>query len=83
MLSLIEDFCSFVKTSPTSWHAVKQAGYRLALKDFHPLEEETPWNLQEEKNTSYQEEDLLQLFVCQKNLLRKFFLWQRIQIVLL
>ncbi len=49
MLSLIEDFCSFVKTSPTSWHAVKQAGYRLALKDFHPLEEETPWNLQEEK----------------------------------
>lgn len=49
MLSLIEDFCSFIKTSPTSWHAVKQAGYRLALKDFHPLEEEVPWNLQEGK----------------------------------
>ena len=49
MFSLIEDFKSFLDTSPTSWHAVRQVGNRLSMKDFHPLEENQPWELEKGK----------------------------------
>jgi aspartyl aminopeptidase len=49
MSSLIEDFKSFLDSSPTPWHCVRQIGNRLSLKDFHPLEENQPWNLEKEK----------------------------------
>jgi aspartyl aminopeptidase len=45
MFSLIEDFKSFLDTSPTSWHAVRQIANRLCLQDFEPLEENTSWSL--------------------------------------
>lgn len=51
MSSLIEDFKSFLDTSPTSWHSVRQVGYRLSLKDFSPLEENQAWHL--EKGRKY------------------------------
>ena len=49
MSSLIEDFTSFLDNTPTSWHCVKQVGNRLSLRDFLPVEESLPWNLQKEK----------------------------------
>lgn len=49
MSSLVEDFLSFLATSPTSWHCVKQVGTRLSLKDFHPLEEAHLWELEKGK----------------------------------
>lgn len=49
MTSLIEDFRSFLDTSPTSWHAVRQVGTRLSLRDFLPLEENSLWKLEKEK----------------------------------
>ncbi len=49
MSFLIEDFKSFLETSPTSWHCVKQVGMRLSSKDFLPVEENEPWNLEKGK----------------------------------
>ena len=49
MSSLIEDFRSFLDSSPTPWHCVRQLGNRLSLKDFLPLEENLAWDLQKEK----------------------------------
>ena len=37
MQYLLEDFRAFLEASPTSWHAVKEIGNRLAEKEFIPL----------------------------------------------
>ncbi len=49
MSFLLEDFVSFLDSSPTSWHCVRQVGMRLSSKDFLPLEENLPWNLEKDK----------------------------------
>jgi hypothetical protein len=45
----IEDLKKFLDSSPTSWHAVKRMGNRLALHDFIPLKESEPWHLEKGK----------------------------------
>ncbi|MBM3207492.1 MAG: M18 family aminopeptidase [Chlamydiae bacterium] len=45
----IEDLKNFLDHSPTSWHAVKEMGNRLALHDFIPLKESEPWHLEKGK----------------------------------
>ena len=45
MLPLLEDFSSFLKDSPTSWHCVKEVASRLCKKGFHPLEETNLWTM--------------------------------------
>ncbi len=46
MSHILTDFKAFLDASPTSWHAVKEIGNRLALRDFHPLNEEEKWHLE-------------------------------------
>ncbi len=46
MSHLLTDFKTFLDSSPTSWHAVKEIGNRLALREFHPLGEEERWPLE-------------------------------------
>lgn len=46
MSDLLSDFTTFLKCSPTSWHAVKEMGTRLALSDFTPLNLQDPWKLE-------------------------------------
>jgi aspartyl aminopeptidase len=46
MSHILADLKAFLDASPTSWHAVKEIGNRLALKDFHPLSEEEKWRLE-------------------------------------
>lgn len=43
---ILTDFKAFLDSSPTSWHAVKEMGDRLALRDFHPLNEGEKWDLE-------------------------------------
>ncbi len=46
MSHILTDFKAFLDSSPTSWHAVKEIGNRLAIRDFHPLNEEEKWDLE-------------------------------------
>jgi aspartyl aminopeptidase len=46
MAHILTDLKAFLDTSPTSWHAVKEMGNRLALREFQPLYEEEKWELQ-------------------------------------
>jgi aspartyl aminopeptidase len=46
MSHILTDFKAFLDASPTSWHAVKEIGNRLAIKEFHPLNEEEKWHLE-------------------------------------
>ena len=50
MPTAIEDLKHFLDHSPTALHAVKEMGNRLALKDYLPLQEDKPWNLEQGKN---------------------------------
>ncbi|MGC1877967.1 MAG: M18 family aminopeptidase [Rhabdochlamydiaceae bacterium] len=45
MSHILTDFKTFLDSSPTSWHAVKEIGDRLAIREFHPLDEEEKWDL--------------------------------------
>jgi aspartyl aminopeptidase len=45
MSHILADFLSFLDASPTSWHAVREIGNRLASCDFSPLNEEEKWHL--------------------------------------
>jgi aspartyl aminopeptidase len=46
MSHILTDFKVFLDSSPTSWHAVKEIGNRLAVREFHPLNEEEKWHLE-------------------------------------
>lgn len=46
MSHILTDFKEFLEDSPTSWHAAKQVGNRLAMKDFIPLDEKEKWHLE-------------------------------------
>jgi aspartyl aminopeptidase len=46
MSDILTDFKAFLDSSPTSWHAVKEIGNRLAIREFHPLNEEEKWHLE-------------------------------------
>lgn len=46
MTHILEELKTFLDRSPTSWHAVRQMGDRLALHDFIPLSEQEKWQLQ-------------------------------------
>ncbi|MBI2809615.1 MAG: M18 family aminopeptidase [Candidatus Melainabacteria bacterium] len=46
MSHILSDFKTFLDASPTSWHAVKEIGTRLAIRDFTPLDEEEKWHLE-------------------------------------
>lgn len=46
MSHILTDFKAFLDASPTSWHAVKEIGNRLAVRDFIPLNEEDKWELE-------------------------------------
>lgn len=46
MSHVLTDLKAFLDSSPTSWHAVKEIGNRLALREFHPLSEEEKWHLE-------------------------------------
>lgn len=50
MQHLIEDFRSFIHSSPTSWHAAQEMGNRLATLDFIPLNENEKWDLEPGKS---------------------------------
>lgn len=45
MTPLLEDFSSFLKTSPTSWHCVKEVSSRLLQKGFLSLDEGSLWKI--------------------------------------
>jgi aspartyl aminopeptidase len=49
MSDILADFKAFLDASPTSWHAVKEIGNRLAIQDFIPLYEEEKWQLERGK----------------------------------
>jgi len=49
MTDVLEDLKSFLDSSPTPWHAVKQMGNRLALHDYTPLQESEKWSLEKGK----------------------------------
>ena len=49
MQYLLEDFRAFLEASPTSWHAVKEIGNRLAEKEFIPLALNESWTLEKGK----------------------------------
>ncbi len=49
MSHILSDFKAFLDASPTSWHAVKEIGNRLALKDYTPLSEDKKWDLEKGK----------------------------------
>lgn len=49
MSHILSDFKAFLDSSPTAWHAVKQLGNRLAIRDFIPLNEEENWELESGK----------------------------------
>jgi aspartyl aminopeptidase len=42
---ILEEFCDFLKSSPTAFHAAREMGMRLALHDFYPLELDAPFKL--------------------------------------
>ncbi len=46
MSHILTDLKAFLDTSPTSWHAVKEIGNRLAIREFQPLHEEEKWHLE-------------------------------------
>lgn len=46
MSHILSDFKTFLETSPTSWHAAREIGNRLALRDFSPLIENEKWHLE-------------------------------------
>jgi aspartyl aminopeptidase len=45
MVHILTDLKAFLDASPTSWHAVKEIAERLAIREFHPLDEEEKWML--------------------------------------
>lgn len=45
MSHILSDLKAFLDASHTPWHAVNEMGNRLALCDFHPLDEEESWSL--------------------------------------
>lgn len=49
MSHILSDFKRFLDASPTSWHAVREIGNRLASCDFIPLDEEEKWDLEKGK----------------------------------
>lgn len=49
MSHILADFKAFLDASPTSWHAVKEIGNRLAIREFIPLNEEEKWHLEHGK----------------------------------
>ena len=49
MSHILTDFKAFLDDSPTSWHAVKEIGNRLAIREFVPLNEEEKWHLERGK----------------------------------
>ena len=49
MQYLLEDFRAFLAASPTSWHAVREIGNRLAEKEFIPLSLCDAWELEKGK----------------------------------
>jgi aspartyl aminopeptidase len=46
MAHILEDLKTFLDNAPTSYHAVRQIGNRLALREFTPLEEEESWKIE-------------------------------------
>src|SRR5271156_6429599 len=46
MSHILTDFKTFLDASPTSWHAVKEMGDRLVIREFQPLDEEEKWHLE-------------------------------------
>ncbi len=50
MSDILTDLKAFLDSSFTSWHAVKEIGNRLAIREFHPLVEEEPWILEPGKS---------------------------------
>ena len=46
MSDILTDLKTFLDTSLTSWHAVKEIGNRLAFRDFQPLNEVEKWDLE-------------------------------------
>lgn len=46
MSHILTDLKAFLDASPTSWHAVKEISERLAIREFHPLNEEEKWHLE-------------------------------------
>lgn len=46
MSHILTDLKAFLDASPTSWHAVKEISNRLALREFHPLNEDEKWKLE-------------------------------------
>lgn len=49
MSHILDDFKTFLEASPTSWHAVREMGNRLAFRDFSPLNENEKWHLERGK----------------------------------
>ncbi|NGX46243.1 MAG: putative M18 family aminopeptidase 2, partial [Chlamydiae bacterium] len=45
MTHILEEFSTFLKSSPTAFHATREMGMRLALHDFCPLELDSPFEL--------------------------------------
>jgi len=48
-MHILEDFKLFLDQSPTSYHAARQLAERLAMLDFHPLDEKEAWHLEKGK----------------------------------
>lgn len=48
-MQIVNDFLSFLRESPTVWHAAKEIKTRLEENGFSPLDEKDAWHLEEKK----------------------------------
>lgn len=46
---MLNDFFNFLKSSPTTYHALKEISNRLSEKDFSPLRVNEKWDIEKEK----------------------------------
>lgn len=75
MKSYLEDFLQFIYSSPTPYHAAKEAGVRLAEADFIPLEENKTWEMKKgEKYFLIKDQALTCAFILPKKSAKKILI---------
>ncbi len=73
-MHILEDFHAFLGSAPTSWHAVREIGSRLALCDYIPLEVDEKWELKRGKKYFVAHGGSIAAFALPKSALQKALL---------
>lgn len=63
----IHDFFSFISSSPTPYHTIKEMGNRLATYEFEPLDDDEPWDIQPGEKYFYEKDGSFVCFRTPKN----------------